>query len=197
MSYEKPPDTSGVPDRSTPTANRRPPSGPGLPSAGLERTKVNRLKRRHPAARKLGKLQQTTAIIQAAEMVLAGATLPEAAVATGVGVDSRPVRALVKEAREAFARRVGDYLDLHMAATRNAAADGDAKPAQWALERIAEEGVRVFDQPEVASAPKATAISIGFRIGGIPQPADQPVETTAVTVRELPPMESVPEEDLP
>lgn len=189
MAYETPPETSGVPERAVPSKRRRPPSGKGLPSAGHDENTTARKRRLHPAAKK-AKLQKTEDIIEAAELVLAGKSLVDAAVATGVAVDSRPVRELVQEAREKFHRRVDDYVEIHLTASKMAALDGDAKPAQWALERIAAEGVRVFDQPDAAAAAKPASVSIGIRIGGIPQPADQAIETTTVTARELPPMES-------
>src|SRR4029077_18155779 len=82
------------------------------------------------------------------------------------------------EARTTLQRRARYYLDLHAQAAAMAACEGDAKPAQWALERIAEEGDRVVDEPKSAAPAAPPQFNLGFVIGGMPMPA-QPKQLTA------------------
>lgn len=119
-----------------------------------------------------------------------GATPSEAAIAFGLDASGNSVKVAVKTARRMFVDKVGFYLQAHEHATRRAAEQGDAKPAQWALERMAEGGERVFDAPDAGQAMKPAAVRIGIRIGGIPDMASQPVEATAVTAVELPALQA-------
>lgn len=86
----------------------------------------------------------------------------------GVSTDGKTVRQVIGIAREAFARRAQDYVDLHFEAAEVAAKKGDAGPAQWALERIAEAGQHVVDTAK--QAPQQPTLQIGIAIGGVPQP---------------------------
>jgi hypothetical protein len=47
--------------------------------------------------------------------------------------------------------------------------NGDAKPAQWALERIHEDGDRVIDPPKAEETKAPATFNIGFKIGGLPE----------------------------
>lgn len=97
---------------------------------------------------------------------------------TAEEIESTPRRAkeLMTTAKQRMARRIDDYVDAHLVATKVAAVSGDAKPAQWALENIAVEGERVVDPPAKNLPPAAPTFNLGFVIGGMPQ-----------TPRQLPP----------
>lgn len=191
---------TGLPDNTPAPKGRRRPSGPGLPAAG-ETTPpaVTRRRRAHPAKRK-PLLEKTQDIIKAAEAVLAGTPVQKAAIEAGVDVTGKSVKELVKQARERFLSRVNDYVDIHIEAARVAAADGDAKPAQWALERIAAEGERVVElvaDPRAMPSPMQGGINIGVMVGGIPAPpATQTLDTAIVDADALPPLEPTPPEEL-
>lgn len=95
----------------------------------------------------------------------------EAAIRLGAGTDGRRTRALIEKAKDKLAERLDFYLDAHAVATQQAAVEGDAKPAQWAIENISIEGERPIDPPTKTVAPTtAPTFNIGFALGGIPQP---------------------------
>mgnify|MGYP001610756385 CR=1 FL=1 len=96
---------------------------------------------------------------------------------------------VIQAAREALARRAPDYVDLHFQAAEVAAAKGDARPIEWALSRIAEDGARIVDSEAAAQA--MPSLSIGIALGGVRG------ALPAVTVEELPPMAESPELDTP
>lgn len=91
---------------------------------------------------------------------------------TAEEIHATPKRAkeLMSLAKQRMARRIDEYLDAHMVATKIAAVEGDAKPAQWALENIEVEGVRVVDPPMKNQPPPAPTFNLGFAIGGMPAP---------------------------
>ena len=105
----------------------------------------------------------------------------EIAKAVGVSTNGRPVREAIKAARHALASAAETYVELHMLATEVAALKGDASPAQWALERIAEGADRVVDAPK--SGPSMPSVQIGIALGGSIAPkANQP----AFTIQDVP-----------
>lgn len=167
--YPKPP--AGVPDRSTPTSKASAPASPGLPPSRRPLPTPTKRRRAHPAIPRKGttQLQKTEALIAAADEVIKGDATPvAAAIAHGLEASGVSVRELVKSARSAFARRAEFYVEAHATATIIAAQKGNAEPAQWALERIAEDGERVVDSPKMAPTLQPAAVSIGIAIGGIP-----------------------------
>ena len=95
------------------------------------------------------------------------ATPAEIAKKVGVSTSGRTVREAIKVARQALAGAAETYVELHMLATEVAALKGDASPAQWALERIAEGGARVVDAPK--TGPTGLGLRIGIAVGGVPQ----------------------------
>lgn len=198
-SYPKPP--AGVPDRTTPTTKTSAPASPGLPPSRRPLPTQTKRRRAHPAIPRKGstQLQKTEALIAAADEVIKGEATPvAAAIAHGLEASGVSVRELVKSARNAFARRAEFYVEAHMTATTVAAQKGNAEPAQWALERIAEDGERIVDSPKATPTLQPAAVSIGIAIGGIPgglqaaTTANLPMQVNvveAVDPRELPPQE--------
>lgn len=112
-------------------------------------------------------------VVATAIALMDSQTPAQIAVLTGTSTTGRAVREIIKEARATLQRRAVFYLDLHAQAATVAAEQGDAKPAQWALERIAEEGDRVVDEPKSAPAAAPPQFNLGFVIGGIPMPSRQ------------------------
>jgi hypothetical protein len=70
----------------------------------------------------------------------------------------------IKRAHKKLLKNAPDYVDIHLAAARNAAERGDSKPAEWAIlhtrtvEPIAEKG---------SSATAGTTINIGVKVSGV------------------------------
>lgn len=132
----------------------------------------------------------------AAEVLTKGTPAEEAAVHFGVDASGRTVKELVKSARALFARRAEFYVEAHAQATLVAAGKGDASPAEWALERIAEAGERIVDPPK-ADVGRPAAVSIGIQLGGMPSTAHQTVDAELVTPAELPRLETPKAADVP
>lgn len=96
------------------------------------------------------------------------------ALGIALGKSPKAIENAIIKAHEKFAMRAEAYVDLHMEATVEAAAQGDAKPAQWALEHIVgkdEKGkkVRIVEPAEKAadSGPRMPIVNIGVQLGGI------------------------------
>lgn len=187
---------ASLPDKRNPSTRSSAPASPGLPPARRIVPHHTRKRRKHPA-RQGTRAQKTEALVAAAMEVLTKGARPEdAAVKVGLDASGRTVREVVLSAREVFARHAKFYVEAHVIATQMAAEKGDAEPAQWALERIADSGERVFDPPKTHTSP--ASVVLGIQIGGIPAPAHQSIETSIVTADELPALEPAPpEEDMP
>jgi hypothetical protein len=84
--------------------------------------------------------------------------------------DVETIKKTIKSARATLHSRAEAYVDLHHTASIIAASQGDAKPAQWALERIAESGERVVDPPAVEKTMQLPQPAINILIGGVPRP---------------------------
>jgi hypothetical protein len=156
------------------------PASPGLPPARKLRKPSTRDKRvrRHPTLVARSTAQRVDAVIAAAaEVLTAGTPIEKAAIAAGASADGRSVKALVRTARELFARRAEFYVEAHAAATTIAAQDGNAGPAQWALEHIAEDGERVVDLPKTGGTAAPVQVYFGnIALGGLPgRRVDEPV----------------------
>jgi hypothetical protein len=109
--------------------------------------------------------------------------LTAAEIARKAEVDPRAVRTVIKAARASLASRAEFYVEAHAAATAVAALAGDAKPAQWAMERIAEEGERIVDAPEENKVQQAPTFTLGFVVGGMPAVKALPPVIDAETVK--------------
>lgn len=95
------------------------------------------------------------------------------------------VRQAVEDARDTFVERAGRYVDIHMTTVEAALANGDAKSlevaargAQWALEHVSADGVRVVEKTEANPGLK---VAIGIKIGGV----DTPVTAAATVVEDI------------
>lgn len=107
----------------------------------------------------------------------------EIAVAAGVSAEAGPVKAVIKAARKSLAERAEFYVEAHAIATVQAALDGDAKPAQWALEHITEHGERIVDPAESEKPAAPPTFNIGFQLGGVPVPALPPASVDGDVVK--------------
>lgn len=174
-----------------------PPKSPGLPPSGpppKDNAPRDARRRRQPAK----KGRPTDAEGQKiAETVLAmmGSKPPEA-IARVVHRDTTAIKAVIKSARQSMQSRAEDYVEAHWNATKVAADLGDAKPAQWALERISEGEQRVVEKEKAGTS--SPSISIGIALGGVPQPK-APIEVKAIEVKEIPASTgfALPEADMP
>lgn len=105
----------------------------------------------------------------------AGGELAQAqitALATTLKRTPAMVKALVADARGKFVERAKDYVDIHFNATKQAAANGDAKSlgvavkaAEWAIANINSEGSRVVDK--ASTEPQGQKIFIGIKVGNV------------------------------
>ena len=171
----------------------KPPKSPGLPPSGPNPDGGNKPRdrehRRHPA--KIGR--PTTAERElAVQTTLARMDQdPPEKIARLVSRDTATIKALIKSARQDLQSRAGDYVAAHWNATKVAADLGDAKPAQWALERISEGEQRVVEKEKAGST--SPNITIGIKLGGIPQP-QAAIDVTPIIIEELAESASVPDE---
>lgn len=186
-------------NRRPPTlAYQRPPASPGLPPAGItdDHRAEKRFRNKYPSKRGRMKTGEADTLVKTTtEMLAAHPELPDLELAREVAKETgrapRLIKDIIKSARERLCEQAETYVDLHLQAAINAAAEGDAKPAQWALEHIQEGNQRIVEREKVG--PGTPSINIGFAIGGMPTPK-QVVDATPI---ELPPAPPVPEADLP
>jgi hypothetical protein len=158
-----------------------PPQSAGLRAASGTRPRTDRRRQqRHPAKPGPLSAEKRDEVVAKTIELMDSKTPAEIAIAVGVSTEARPVREVIKEARSALQRRAAFYVEQHAAATRVASSQGDAKPSQWALERIAEGGDRIVDEPKAAPPAAPPQFNVGFVIGGIP------MESRKVTASELP-----------
>lgn len=88
--------------------------------------------------------------------------------ATGTSTSGRAVREVIKSARTALQARAEFYVEAHAMATIAAAAEGNSKPAEWALTHIAEGEDRVVDPEKKETTQVAPTFNLGFVLGGVP-----------------------------
>lgn len=163
-----------------PTTRSLPPASEGLiaPSDVASRADTRR-RQEHPA--RIGrpsKAQDDQTVHEVFEGMKKGLSIGEIAANAECGQDGRHVREIMSTAREAIQRRVGEYVEIHLVASKVAAMKGDADPAQWALENIAVEGKRVVDPPAKNLPPPAPTFNLGFVVGGMPQRVALPPAVT-------------------
>lgn len=165
-----------------------PPKSPGLPPSGLrdangakDSNKVrNNRQRRQPA--KIGRPTDAERELTVKTTLEMMDQAPPEKIARIVARDTTTIKALIKSARQSMQSRAEDYVDAHWAATTVAAALGDAKPAQWALERISEGEQRVVEKEKAGST--SPNITIGIALGGVPQPKAA-IDVTPISIAEL------------
>jgi hypothetical protein len=158
------------------TSRALPPASDGLRAPAGVSSSVSAAQRRHPG--KPGRLTENErdSVVDTTMALMDKLTATEIAAKAGTSRDGRTVRSIIKAARTALQQRAEFYVEAHAAATVVAAAQGDAKPAQWALERIAEGEDRIVDRDK-NEGPSAPTFNIGFNMGGVPkQLAPAPVE---------------------
>lgn len=96
------------------------------------------------------------------------------ALALALGRTPAAIRKAVVSARERLQESAGTYAELHLEAARVAAREGDAKPAEWALERITAptedgKGLERVVEPIKGAGQVQTmpVVNIGIGLGGI------------------------------
>jgi hypothetical protein len=84
------------------------------------------------------------------------------------------IKGIVEEAKAEFAGNAKNYVKLHMDSTQKAFDSRDyetaAKAAQWAIEKMGVEGVRIIEQ--AAERPQMPQVVIGVNLGGIGKPPE-------------------------
>lgn len=163
------------------TTRDTPPASPGLraPAAVAPRVEQQRAAV-HPAKRGRKSDEDREVFVSEVVELMDSLTASEIAIQTGAGSDGRSVREVIRSAKSALQSRAEFYVKAHALATIRAAAEGDAKPAQWALEHISEGADRVVEPEAVAPPAAPPTFQVGFILGGIPQPAI-PVQAIDVT----------------
>jgi hypothetical protein len=173
-----------------------PPASPGLPPAGIDAPNQARDRHRNKYPAKRGPMSQTekTHVVETV-MSQMDTTSPNK-IARILSRDPGTIKSVIKTARQTLQMRAADYVDAHWTATQVAAGQGDAKPAQWAMERIAEGEQRIVEKEKAgASAP---SLQIGIAIGGMPH-SSRSIDITPITHAELPDHKSTysPTDDTP
>lgn len=182
------PDDGGTGDRRYPAG-----SGPGLPPSSKKLDTKERRQRNRPV--KSGPMPESVKSLIESLALTTAATPAE--IAAQAGRDgSVATKELVLNARERLARRAPELVEAVLMAATVAAAEGDHKPAAWALERINVDGARVVDPPQEAgaAAPKqGTTFHLGIAIGGVQQPqisvSNTPRAAIAAEAEALPALE--------
>ena len=108
------------------------------------------------------------------------------------------IRGLIEKAREDFQESAGFYVKAHKDAVAAALANGDAKSldagimgAQWAIENVSAEGVRIVDK-KAAEGPTGPKILVNIALGGLNKQEESTVDATVV---EEPPSSSSPKSE--
>lgn len=151
------------------TSRTQPPASAGLraPADKLVRTD-QRDRQAHPAEPGPLTDEARSRVVDLTLRMMDKLTPKQIAIEAGVGTDATVVKQVIKAARRSLVDRAEFYVEAHAIATLQAALDGDAKPAQWALERITEQGERIVDAPEAEKQQVAPTFNIGFQLGGVP-----------------------------
>jgi hypothetical protein len=93
---------------------------------------------------------------------------------------------LAKEAKAIVRQNLPRYAELHLTAAEIAASDGDARPAQWALESIpaGKEGPVATPPAKTTGAPGEGGfkVIIGINMGGMPQKTEEALVVDATPV---------------
>lgn len=127
--------------------------------------------------------QQADQVVALTLRLMDKLTPVEIAIEAGVSTSAKPVREIIRAARLKLRERADFYVEAHALATATAAANGDAKPAQWALTQIAEGEDRVIDPEAKATATGPIQLTVGFALGGVPNPAPVPLAIEGEVVK--------------
>lgn len=166
-------DTGHYGPQTGPDVRSRPPASTGLraPSDKLDRSD-SWDRQRHPGEPGALSEEARDRVVDLTLRMMDKLTPKQIAVEAGTSTNGRVIRETIKAARKSLAERAEFYVEAHAIATMQAALEGDAKPAQWALEHIGEGGDRIVDAPKKEEQAGAPTFNIGFSIGGVPmQPA--------------------------
>lgn len=157
-----------------------PPQSVGLRApAGTAGRADTRLQKKHPGKRGRMSDEERGTFVDTVMEIMDDLTATEIAIQAGTSTNGRAVREVIAEAKTALQQRAGFYVKAHALATIRAAGEGDAKPAQWALEHIADGETRVVEPVQKEVAPTAPVFNIGFALGGLP--SAKPVITIPAT----------------
>lgn len=115
--------------------------------------------------------------------------------ALGIALRRSPeaIRNQVQEAQERLANRATSYVDLHFKAAMVAAEEGNAGPAQWAIERITakdEKGkkVRIVEPVKTEdTGNRGPTVNIGLALGGVTPGASLAIGAPKITVIDVTP----------
>jgi hypothetical protein len=114
------------------------------------------------------------------------------------------VRGLIEKAREEFQDSAGFYVKAHRTAVEQAlettdrfgnrdakALDAAMRGAQWAIENVSAEGVRIVDKAKDAGGPTGPRIMVNIALGGLNKKKDGPVMEATIVEAKVPPSEDV------
>lgn len=153
-------------------ARSLPPASAGLRApASVSGRADKRARAEHPAPSGPLSEERASALVDLTMRMMDKLTPKEIAIEAGVSADARPVKQIIKHVRQRLTERAEFYLEAHAVATIQAAVEGDAKPAQWALERINADGEHIVDPVDTEKPQVAPTFNIGFNMGGLPQNA--------------------------
>lgn len=102
------------------------------------------------------------------------------------------IKSMIEKAQESFRSKAQRYVDVHMEATELALAGGTVaglevaqKGAQWALERMSGEGVRLIEPKpgQGEGGPAGPRVMIGIQLGGLDATKPPPVDATITEVK--------------
>ena len=79
---------------------------------------------------------------------------------------------LGRQARAVLQDHLPQYAELHFEAAAIAAEQGDARPAQWALEQVKAGKAAVVDPPRKEAGDSGVQVFVGIRMGGMPPSVD-------------------------
>lgn len=138
-----------------------------------ETVKLQKKKYKRPGVISKAEREFVTAIVMDQPQEITPAQ--ERALATVLRRPRDTVKRIIEEARDSFVESAGRYVDIHRQVTEAGLRDGTpkglevaAKGAQWAIEHISSEGVRIIDK--VVAESTGTKIMIGVRLGGMVEP---------------------------
>lgn len=97
----------------------------------------------------------------------------------------KTIKGLIEKARDTFLSNAEFYVTAHQKSTEQAFVRGDfevaQKGAQWAMERLSAEGVRIIEKAP-ASGMSGTRVLVGIRLGGVDPKQLQPIDIPIATI---------------
>jgi len=89
--------------------------------------------------------------------------------------DVKKLESMTQEAKEILRKRLPDYARLHWMGAEIAAAKGDTRPTEWALQSVKEGKETVVDPPQKTAPAEGGAgvkVFIGFNVSGLQKTND-------------------------